>query len=70
MSSHTFLRTLAIAARFLLAFVPSVYLLLRLFTFPATPQGQNLAAMLTGWFLILCVALIAATHLAARRAAR
>lgn len=63
-------RALPIAARYTPALAPALYLQLS-FTLPDTPGGQDLAAMLTAWYVIACVVLMtSARYLLARRAER
>lgn len=63
-------RTLPIATRFTPALAPGVYLQLH-WSLPATKGGQDLAAMLTGWYVVVCAVLIAsANYLPSRRAER
>lgn len=64
-------RTLPIAARFAAALSPALYMELR-WAFPATKSGQDTAALLTGLFVISCVALsvYASRDLLARLARR
>jgi hypothetical protein len=54
-------RTLPIAVRFIPALAPALYLQLH-WTLPATKSGQDLADILTGWFIITCAALAAASR--------
>lgn len=65
-----FRRVFCIAARFAAALTPMVYLQLH-YSLPDTKSGQDLAALLTGWFVIACAALaISARYLLARKAER
>lgn len=54
-------RALPIAARFTPALAPALYLQLS-WTLPDTKSGQDLAAMLTAWFVIACVVLMTASR--------
>lgn len=63
-------RILPIAVRFSPGLIPGLYLQLH-WTLPATKSGQDLTALIVGWYAIACaVAIVSARHLLARRTER